>query len=133
AFEDNASGARGVNGVSGAVAFQGFGDCARRDDGRIAASMGSKQVGPMSPVRRKLLEKMLAERGLTRAGGGGIPRREGPGPWPLSSGQQRLWVLEQMQPGGAYNMVHAVRLSGRLDAAALRQALARVVARHEAL
>jgi amino acid adenylation domain-containing protein/FkbM family methyltransferase len=55
-------------------------------------------------------------------------------PLELSYAQQRLWFLAQM--GGvsqAYHMPTGVRLHGRLDREALRRALDRVVARHEAL
>jgi amino acid adenylation domain-containing protein len=53
---------------------------------------------------------------------------------PLSFMQQRLWFLEQYEPGGyAYNMPGAVRLSGTLDVAALRRSLDEVVRRHETL
>ncbi|WP_344265229.1 amino acid adenylation domain-containing protein, partial [Streptomyces sodiiphilus] len=53
---------------------------------------------------------------------------------PLSAGQRRLWFLTQMEGGGAtYNMPTAWRLSGAVDATALREALADVVLRHEAL
>ncbi len=56
------------------------------------------------------------------------------GPLPLSFAQQRLWFLEQFEPGNpTYNIAAAVRLKGPLDAAALESALAGVVARHDAL
>ncbi len=56
------------------------------------------------------------------------------GDLPLSFAQQRLWFLDQMEPGSpAYNMPAALRLSGSLDRAALEGALAEVVARHEVL
>jgi amino acid adenylation domain-containing protein len=52
----------------------------------------------------------------------------------LSFAQQRLWFLAQMKGGSlAYHIPMALRLIGQLDAAALRQALDRIVARHEAL
>ncbi len=51
-----------------------------------------------------------------------------------SSGQRRLWFLEQMEPGSPlYNIPYLVRLSGTLDERALDRALATVVERHEAL
>ena len=53
---------------------------------------------------------------------------------PLSFVQQRLWFLDQLEPGNpAYNNSAAVRLQGPLDAAALERAIGAVVARHEAL
>ncbi|HET8841222.1 MAG TPA: amino acid adenylation domain-containing protein, partial [Ktedonobacteraceae bacterium] len=53
---------------------------------------------------------------------------------PLSFAQQRLWVLEQLNPGTAtYNIPLAVRLSGPLDKHALIQSLQAIVARHETL
>src|SRR5437763_1232002 len=52
----------------------------------------------------------------------------------LSHAQERLWFLEQLGVvGGSYNIGLAVRLAGRLDAAALAAALSEVVRRHEAL
>ncbi|RKH43053.1 non-ribosomal peptide synthetase, partial [Corallococcus sicarius] len=53
---------------------------------------------------------------------------------PLSFSQQRLWVVDQLQPGGSqYNIPVAVRLEGTLDVESLRRALEHLVARHESL
>ncbi|HEX2077990.1 MAG TPA: amino acid adenylation domain-containing protein [Longimicrobium sp.] len=55
-------------------------------------------------------------------------------PLPLSFAQQRLWFLDQFEPGTAlYNVPSALRLSGALDVAALERAVGEVVRRHEAL
>jgi amino acid adenylation domain-containing protein len=54
--------------------------------------------------------------------------------FPLSFSQERLWFLDQMDPGNpAYNMWGAIRLRGALNAAALERALSEIVRRHESL
>ncbi|HEV7860841.1 MAG TPA: amino acid adenylation domain-containing protein, partial [Pyrinomonadaceae bacterium] len=53
---------------------------------------------------------------------------------PLSFAQQRLWFLDQLEPGNAlYNVPAAVRLRGSLDESALEQSLYEIVRRHESL
>jgi len=53
---------------------------------------------------------------------------------PLSFAQERLWFIDQLDPGNAsYNIPDAVRFWGRLDVAALTASLCEIVRRHEAL
>ena len=53
---------------------------------------------------------------------------------PLSFAQQRLWFLEQWQPGlSAYNVAFLFRLEGQLDVNALEGGLNEIVRRHEML
>ncbi|HYK41880.1 MAG TPA: amino acid adenylation domain-containing protein [Thermoanaerobaculia bacterium] len=62
--------------------------------------------------------------------------RPAPGgaPFPLSFAQQRLWLVEQLNPGSAaYLIRRAYRLEGPLRPEALQQALDAVVARHDTL
>ena len=56
------------------------------------------------------------------------------GPAELSFSQERLWFLDQMEPGGAaYVMALALEMRGALDVTALERALATLVRRHESL
>ncbi|HEY2511183.1 MAG TPA: condensation domain-containing protein, partial [Polyangiaceae bacterium] len=56
------------------------------------------------------------------------------GPLALSFAQQRLWFLEQLEPGNpTYNIASAARLEGTLDVEALRRTFQEIVRRHEAL
>lgn len=56
------------------------------------------------------------------------------GSLPLSFAQQRLWFLDQLQPGlGVYNIPAAVRLTGTLNPDALERSLNAIIDRHEAL
>ncbi|MTJ09880.1 non-ribosomal peptide synthetase [Anabaena sp. UHCC 0204] len=53
---------------------------------------------------------------------------------PLSFAQQRLWFLDQLQPGTyAYNLSRSVRLQGNLNIAALEQSFNEIIRRHQAL
>lgn len=55
-------------------------------------------------------------------------------PLPLSFAQQRLWFLDQMEPGNAfYNISAVVRMSGQLSVQALEQSFGEIVNRHEVL
>ncbi|MBN3724640.1 non-ribosomal peptide synthetase [Burkholderia sp. Ac-20379] len=56
------------------------------------------------------------------------------GELPLSHAQQRQWFLWKLQPhAGAYHILGAVRLRGRLDVAALHASFDALVMRHESL
>ena len=53
---------------------------------------------------------------------------------PLSFAQQRLWFLEQLEPGTArYNVPSAVRLLGAIDATVFERVFTELVRRHEPL
>ncbi|TBW45304.1 non-ribosomal peptide synthetase, partial [Marinobacter halodurans] len=53
---------------------------------------------------------------------------------PQSFAQQRLWFLDQLEPGAtAYNLPAVLRLTGALDESALQQALNGLAERHETL
>ncbi|MEN6350336.1 MAG: amino acid adenylation domain-containing protein [Syntrophomonas sp.] len=54
--------------------------------------------------------------------------------FPLSLAQQRLWFMDQLEPGNPmYNIPEAFRMSGSLNAEALRRTFEAIVSRHESL
>ncbi len=64
----------------------------------------------------------------------GPQRRRDTGPAPLSHAQESLWFLDRLAPGKTvYNVPLFHRIRGNVNVAALRDALAGVVARHESL
>ena len=63
-----------------------------------------------------------------------LERTPGDGPLPLSFAQQRLWFLDNMEPGNPYyNMPAALRLSGDVRVSALERAIDEIIRRHEVL
>jgi amino acid adenylation domain-containing protein len=62
------------------------------------------------------------------------PRQTRQGAMPASFAQQRLWFLDQLEPGStAYNMSEVFRLKGKLDVRALERSLVEVISRHGTL
>lgn len=83
---------------------------------------------------RQRLLSLLTRRDFDASQKQFIPRRASAEPLPLSFGQQRLWLIDQMEPGSAaYNIPVAARLTGRLNLFALEQSLTAIVNRHEVL
>lgn len=83
-----------------------------------------------------LQEELLRRARAARAHNGPAPAdSRGDGPAPLSRAQRRLWLAEQLGPGGGaqYNVPFATRLHGPLDVDALGTALTGLVRRHEIL
>ncbi|QNE17033.1 amino acid adenylation domain-containing protein [Kribbella qitaiheensis] len=63
-----------------------------------------------------------------------LEKRDRPDRVPVSFAQQRLWFIHRFEgPSATYIMPLALRMSGGVDAHALRQALQDVVTRHESL
>ncbi|HEU4327239.1 MAG TPA: amino acid adenylation domain-containing protein, partial [Roseiflexaceae bacterium] len=84
--------------------------------------------------KKALLAQLLAEQGLAHQPARIGRRDDAAGDLPLSFAQERLWFLDQFDPGStAYTIPLAVRICGPLSPEWLRASLDRVVARHEAL
>ncbi|MDT8912921.1 non-ribosomal peptide synthetase [Amycolatopsis sp. PS_44_ISF1] len=92
---------------------------------------------PSTPDRAKLRAELLRRRLAGRPGPektAMAERADRTGVLPVSFAQRRMWLLDQLTPGGTdYLMTTALRLRGELDRAALATALDGVVARHEVL
>ncbi|HEX7241395.1 MAG TPA: condensation domain-containing protein, partial [Longimicrobiaceae bacterium] len=87
-----------------------------------------------APTVAALAERVEVLRGSGAAAAPPIERVSRAEPLPLSFAQQRLWLVDRLEPGSAaYNMPFALRLRGSLDAAALRASLDALVRRHETL
>ena len=81
-----------------------------------------------------LLAYLLVEEGIELDQRAGIPRRASDAAVPLSFTQQRLWFLDQLQPGSVvYHLPTIIRVSGRFDLAALEKTFTEIVRRHEIL
>ena len=94
----------------------------------------SHRIAGLSPEKRALLESRLLERAAVGTSASEIVRQARSGAIPLSFAQQRLWFLDQLQPGSTgYNVHDTVRLCGTLDLSALEKALSEIVRRHEIL
>jgi amino acid adenylation domain-containing protein len=99
------------------------------------------QSATSADKRRALLNKLMAERGLTRAPADEssamttIPRRpEGQTRVPQSFAQQRLWFLDRLAPGNPFYTVSiAIPITAAVNGPALTCALDDLVARHETL
>jgi amino acid adenylation domain-containing protein len=93
-----------------------------------------QRITNLSPAKQRLLELRLNRKAETPANKQAIPRRERAEAYPVSFGQQRMWLIQQLEPDASiYNMPKILKLNGPLNLAALQQALNEVVARHEVL
>ncbi|HEU5124960.1 MAG TPA: amino acid adenylation domain-containing protein [Verrucomicrobiae bacterium] len=80
------------------------------------------QTSTRSSERRTLLQEQLRQASVA------------PEIIPLSFAQQRLWLIDQLEPNSAlYNVPLAIELNGALDVNALQTALDELVSRHEIL
>ncbi|MGW0811539.1 condensation domain-containing protein, partial [Nonomuraea sp. NPDC002799] len=85
-------------------------------------------------IEQSLIRRLLAEAGLDHSRPAAPVIRPAGGPLVLSSGQERLWFLDQWRPGSAaYNVPIVLRLNGSVDNDRLRTAVETIVRRHTVL
>jgi alpha-ketoglutarate-dependent taurine dioxygenase len=93
-----------------------------------------KKLASLSAEALELFELLLGKEGLNISESLILPSKQESNTFSLSFAQQRLWFLDQLEPGSfAYNIPAAVRLRGSLDVAALERSLNEIMRRHEAL
>ncbi|WP_370963939.1 non-ribosomal peptide synthase/polyketide synthase [Amycolatopsis sp. cg9] len=100
---------------------------------RVRAELGV-EVSPRVLFTAPTLGAFAAALPAGRVAVDPIPVVARDGALPLSFAQQRLWFLDEFEPGGTeYLSPTALLLRGDLDVEALRRALDTLVARHESL
>ncbi|WP_410590178.1 amino acid adenylation domain-containing protein [Amycolatopsis sp. lyj-23] len=103
---------------------------------RVAGTL-NRRLGTALPAQAVFEHRTVAGLAAALAAAHAVraPARTAPGTaLPLSSGQERLWFLDQLAPGGAeYNTSAGFRLRGPLSVDALAGALTALAARHESL
>ncbi|HET6975219.1 MAG TPA: amino acid adenylation domain-containing protein [Pyrinomonadaceae bacterium] len=93
-------------------------------------------MAALNPEQRAVFEAALKAKGLRAPQVDQIPRRprEDTKLFVTSIDQERLWFIEQLQPGNAaYNIFSASRIRGPLDAAVMERVVRELIARHEVL
>ncbi|MEK6278966.1 MAG: amino acid adenylation domain-containing protein [Acidobacteriota bacterium] len=91
------------------------------------------RVKNLSPAKRALLLQKI-RRGAASRQVSSIPRRVTHETSPLSFAQQRLWFLDQLEPGKSYyNLSFALKLDCLLDLSALEASVNEIIRRHEIL
>ena len=101
------------------------------------AAVGERKQDDLEALKQAILRNRMKKRMEERGDGAAqsIPRADRGERLPLSWAQQRLWFLDRLDPAAsaAYHMPVALRLRGRLDRAALKATLDRLIERHENL
>ena len=94
----------------------------------------TERIALLSTDRRRLLERFAQASNAPLSGKARIVQRKPGEPVRLSFAQERLWLIDRIQPGNPiYNVFEAWRLRGPLHAAALKQALDALLERHSVL
>src|SRR5437667_6920395 len=93
-----------------------------------------KRRSQLSQTKQSLLERWIQGKGAKVLEEQAIPRRSAHETVPLSFAQQRLWFLEQLEPGNPfYNIASALDITGKLGVAMLQRSFNELIRRHEIL
>ncbi|MEA2172671.1 MAG: hypothetical protein QOD00_263, partial [Blastocatellia bacterium] len=104
-----------------------------------SAADGLAGLEDLTPEQQSLLMLWLREKASAQATEQALesaPLKRAPRDveLPLSFAQQRLWFLDQLEPGSSvYNIPAAVRLTGALNVKALKESFLELINRHEVL
>jgi amino acid adenylation domain-containing protein len=94
----------------------------------------SKRLSELSPARRELLARLLKEKGMKTASLPIMPRSQVSDHAPLSYAQQRMWFLNQLEPGSTvYNVNTIIPIAPSLSIEVIEKSLNEIVRRHESL
>jgi len=94
----------------------------------------SDRLSKLSPEKLELLRKKLEKDGQKSPPKKRISKRANQSEFPMSSSQQRLWFLNQLEPDSPfYNIPSAIRLKGELSHSLLEKSINDVINRHEIL
>ncbi|MEH2065247.1 MAG: condensation domain-containing protein [Nostoc sp.] len=95
----------------------------------------SQRIARLSPEKLQLLTQHIQKKKEIVFSGSKIcSQSRDSNLFPLSFAQQRLWFIDQLQPGSsAYNISQPMHIVGALNVAALEQSFDEVVRRHEVL
>ena len=109
------------------------------DGDRLRCNAPKKVLTPelsaeLKERKQEILAFLHAANGAGISGAPALERGSRDGDLPLSFAQQRLWLIDQLDPNsGLYNIVAPIQLNGALNVAALQKALDTIVSRHEVL
>src|SRR5256885_7138087 len=100
----------------------------------IETHLAVKPRPVLTDARRGLVERRFRQALKSPAPALSIQKRPPASSAPLSFAQQRLWFIDQLEPGSpAYHIATSLRLTGNLSVHALERAMQIIIDRHEVL
>ncbi|MGD9488077.1 MAG: amino acid adenylation domain-containing protein [Calditrichaceae bacterium] len=93
-----------------------------------------EQISTLSPEKRELFELMLIDEGIDLSEIVILPRQSKDKSVPVSFAQQRLWFLDQLEPGNSlYSIPAAVKIRGNFNKEAFKNSINTIIKRHSVL